>query len=253
MADIYDQLNRLESPDFFIGMHFEGRPQSSVSGKQMRNFLHARLGEIDYELALVLSQQVGGDALPKWPYEADGWKILFFPIPKPRDLRGLPGVRPLTVRSSLFRRRRTVDALRSKVISKAAAYGKPSFPFVVAVNLMDNTMRDEHAASALFGSFAVTVDLCSGDVVPTRKRDGALFDRRGSRYTRVSAVLITRGLTPWNVGHADARLWHNPWARRPYEGGLARLPQAVPMNGESRLLEGESVAQILDLPEGWPE
>jgi hypothetical protein len=47
MNDVYDALNRLHSPDFFIGMNVHGAPEAPVPAKQIRAFLKAKMDELD--------------------------------------------------------------------------------------------------------------------------------------------------------------------------------------------------------------
>ena len=106
---------------------------------------------------------------------------------------------------------------------------------------------------ALFGQeqFHVPVGLnrevTSEDIGFSRKRDGAWVGPMGSRYSRVSAVLIAVHLRPWSINDAVVRLYHNPRAEFEYKSVLTRLNQARLRDGVMRKIEGDSLADILEL------
>jgi len=86
-----------------------------------------------------------------------------------------------------------------------------------------------------------------------RNCDGAWRGPKGPTHTRVSAVLSTERLTPWDVGQRQMRLIHNPWATRP----LSNLPWGIEVREvvEDRLetIPGLTLAEIFGLSSDWPE
>jgi hypothetical protein len=91
----------------------------------------------------------------------------------------------------------------------------------------------------------------TGEIPLSRVPNGAWRCESGPRYTRVSAVLFTIDLSPWNVMDARMCLCHNPWAQRPYTLELSRLSLFL-IQEEDRMVwkEGESLDAILNLPSG---
>lgn len=92
---IYDVLDRLDSPDFFIGLQISGLPTSQVPARQIRAFLAKNLASVDPDEITRLYMTEGFEALPRWPFSHDDWTVEFYPIPKKPEARGKAGVRPI--------------------------------------------------------------------------------------------------------------------------------------------------------------
>ncbi len=256
MNDVYDVLNRMESPDFFVGMKLKGAPKTSPPAKRIKSFLAERIRLLDPDKMTDLFDAGGFDALPHWRYEHGGWQIDFFPIPKSADKRGKTGVRPLGLWFHEFTLVTTHQAVRNAIVSKGGRYGDLDLPYIIAVNVCGHPWDDTDAMEALFGTEQWTVDFTqSGEtkVEPTRARDGAWVNESGPRYTRISSVLMVNHVTPWHISERHVRLWHNPRAQRPYDSELTCLPQALLQGNRMEMVEGQSTATIFGLPLRWPE
>lgn len=114
---------------------------------------------------------------------------------------------------------------------------------------------DDDVAQALLGSeyFVVRWGLDGAkEAEERRKPDGAWFGPSGPRNTRVSAVLSTKGLSFWNLGEKRLTLWHHPRAARPLLGWPLDVDRYDPVGERMRRSAGRSIAELLDLPNGWP-
>lgn len=248
MHVVYDALNQMDSPDFYIGMKLYGAPATPPPARRIRNFLEQKLAPLNPDnIALRLTST---HHVPHWRYEHDGWEIDFFPIPKPSEMRGNAGVRPeeKQVSRSLVtwfhpeRQLYLTEAIRDGVLKKAGRYGELDLPYVIAINVLDSYMPvltgrgiiEGHLLTALFGP------------------DGALRSSSGPRYRRVSAVLLTALQSAWDISRAYICLCHNPYAQKPYTAELTRFPQLLPRNGQMELQPGASSGEIFGLPSGWP-
>lgn len=255
MNVVYDSINRLHSPDFFIGMDIQGTPQTPPPAGPIRSFLSKRLAGLDPDEMMTLLES-GLDALPHWHYKYEDWKIDFYPIPKSPENRGKPGTRPigLMFHGPQFMDSRT--AIRGALCAKAGRYGDLDLPYVVAVNALDRSTDFTDVMEALFGKEKYILDFPrsrSNESEMTRELDGVWTSKSGPRYTRLSAALVVIGLSPWNLPRANIRLYHNPWANLPYNSELTLLPQAVPLTGQMKLEDGKSLSDVFDLPYEWPE
>lgn len=257
MNEVYDALNRLDSPNFFIGLEIAGLPQSPPRAKRIRAFLKAQLNKLDLDEIAERWKSGGIKAVPHWRYEHEGWSITFYPIPKSPKLRGRSGARPIGM---LGHEPKFVDSstpIRNAILAKAGRYGDLDLPYVIAVNALDEASVDEtDIMDALFGAEQYTVALGPTGVISypevSRAPNGAWTSESGPRYTRVSAVLVAVRLSPWTVGSAAVWLIHNPWAQRPYSSPLTRLPQGTPEAGRMNWHDGDSLHDVLGLPSGWP-
>jgi len=250
-----DILDRLDSPNFFIGWKVRGSTQKPPAARKIKAFLKQRLAPLDPERVAGDLKSGGFNALPRWTYSHEGWLIEFFPIPKSTGLRGKPGVRSIGCELEAG----WVDArtsLRDAILEKAGKYGKLEYPFVVAVNSLAWHLDKTDVMEALFGKehflFTQTPSGISGPV-PRRAPDGVWTSPEGPRYTRLSAVLLFEGLFPWSLSHCPVCLYHNPWAEKTLQSELDRLPKAVPIPGDPlKWLEGDRLHSVFDLPADWP-
>lgn len=255
MDVVYDSINRLDSPNFFIGMDIQGTPQTPPPAGPIRSFLSKNLARLDPDKMMTLLES-GLDALPHWNYEYGDWKINFYPIPKSPEVRGKPGTRPIGLQfyGPQFMDSRTT--IRDALCTKAGRYGDLALPYVVAINALDRSTDFTDIMEALFGKEKYLIDLSrskSSEPEMTRELDGVWTSKSGPRYTRLSAALVAISLSPWNLPRANIRLYHNPWARIPYTSELTLLSQAIPITGRVELQDGRALSDIFDLPKNWPE
>ena len=87
----------------------------------------------------------------------------------------------------------------------------------------------------------------------SRDVDGVWQGPNGPTRRRVSAILSTERLTPWSLGQRRARLVVNPWARRPLTASPLDTDFWRVRDGVLERTAGASIAQLLDLSDGWPE
>lgn len=255
MNVVNDALNRLDSPNFFIGMDLSGAPRTPPSARKIRAELSKCLAQLDPDEVAAIIEAGGLEALPHWPYEHHGWRIEFFPIPKSPSARGKRGMGLIGTQMSEVRSLDSRTAIRDAIITKAKRYGDHQLPYIIAVNALEPGIDRIHAMEALFGKEQfVLVFTPSGPYNTKMERvpDGAWLGASGPRYTRVSAVLLVNHVLPRVIPRASICLYHNPWAKRPYKSVLNRLPQAILQDGRMEWQDGETLEMIFDLPPGWP-
>jgi hypothetical protein len=250
MNTVYDALDRLDSPDFFIGLDLRGAPDTPPPARRIRSFLAQRLSALDPEAVGRLVNEQGWRSVPHWRFEHEGWRIEFYPIPKSARVRGQPGVRPL---AAFFRQPQSVspsNAIKDAVVRKGQRYGDVDLPYVVAVNALGLFVGRGDVVDALFGHEQIVVPVGPNGPGPERfgrAPDGAWMGPAGPQYTRISGVLLATRLDPWNIPTAPVCLYHNPWARRPIPPALTSLPRAVAREGRLEFTEGRSLGDVL----GW--
>jgi hypothetical protein len=252
---VYDTLNRMESPNFFIGVEPVGSPTSSPPGREIRSFLERELAKLNPDDVAQLIEKGGYRAAPEWRFEAAGWRAKFFPIPKSPDARGKPGVRPLGMWFHGVHQITTWQAIRDSVLAKAGRYGELDLPYVVAVDVFAEHQDRIQVMEALFGQEQIVIRWSGGipgKAEPARAPNGVWTSETGPRNTRVSAVLIGENVLPSRAAAPTLCLYHNPWAKRAYRGALTRLPQAVPVVDHMEWRDGLHTADALGLPKDWP-
>ncbi len=255
---VYDALNEMESPNFFIGMKLKGSPKTSPKAKQIRSELASWLASLDPDEITELCRLRGIEAAPRYHYKRDGWEVEFFPIPKSAEARGKAGVRPIGLQLHEMHILNTTEAIKNAVTTKATLYGELDLPYIIAVNaLCEKSVDHDDAMDALFGKEQYTVSMTeSGEIESgelTRNLDGAWISLSGPINTRVSAVLLADRVLPWRIPQASVYLYHNPYAKIPYKSDeLDNLPQYVPRGQYMELQDRESLMTVLGLSSGWP-
>jgi hypothetical protein len=252
---VYDMIQKVESPNFFIGIRGRGGPRTPPRASDLCRRLERWLAGLDP--AAEAAQREGGvKALPGYAYEHDGWGVTFYAIPKSRKGRAKPGVRPIGIRSEGMTMGASHLAARQAIIGKAGRYGDlGGLPLVVAVNVPSRAFDPSAAVEALFGTEQVVATLDeAGDIetTPSRARDGVWTEGGTPIRTRVSAVLFAHQLSPWTLASVPLRLYLNPWAARSCPEALKSLPYAEAREGRLVYVDGAPSSQLWGLPEDWP-
>jgi hypothetical protein len=259
IAQVYDTLNAMESPNFFLAIRLRGAPATPPPGARLRGDLVRWLSGLDPDILGRTLDTVGLDGLPSYEWSHDGGDLFFFPIAKPPSLRGQQGIRPIGVKMPEMRIVNSHTAIKTAVCNKATKYGDLALPFVVAVNVSDRFRfaRDLDIMNALFGEENVTDTQRPDGTIdrrPGRSRNGAWFGPQGPQNTRVSAALVSLNMDVWNMAGQSPKMIHNPWAARPLSHDLWSLPQVIPNLTGNRLESkaGLTASEILGLPTPWP-
>lgn len=241
-----DSLNYLESPNFFISIDVDGLPRTPVPGREIRRTLERNLSHLNPELIDHFFESRDLHLVPHWTFEHDGLRITCSPLPKPPELRGLPGVRTLGMKTFGG----IIDSegpIKHAVIKKAGHYGILDLPLVVAVNATDFFLSDRDVLHALYGSF-------HGWPEPELLNDnrGVWGSFENPNWTRVSAILAILKLRSDKLV-IPVCLHHHPRPLRPYSGELTRLPQTRVTHNRLLTSDGQTIGSILGLGSDFPE
>jgi hypothetical protein len=257
LNQVYDALNGVRSPNFFIGIDVPEGPPSPPPGRALRAAIEAFVKDLDPDLLALAFQRDGFDALPRGVFQHEGWSLEYFPIPKSPNARGDTNIRPLGMMGSM--QAKWVDervALRDALLKKASRYGELGQPYIVAVNAVGQHLDLTDVMEGLFGKesfvFRAGADGRSQDPEMRRQRDGAWIGPKGPINTRVSAALIGSSIVPWSVAAYSPSIYHNPWAKHPSLDAFRELPTYSPVGQEMKLRAGATFRELVGLPEGWP-
>jgi hypothetical protein len=255
---VYETIDNMNSPNFFIGVKVHGSPSTPPPGRKWRGFLEKWLSELDPDAIGEKLKSDGLEGLPSITLNHDGWNVTFQAIPKSPKARGKQGVRPIGIRFFGFQECKEDEWIRKAIKEKATKYGNLDLPYLIAINVLSIFSNDDHMImDALFGKEGVTLyRLPSGgsDQKLTRAPNGAFRGPHGPQNTRVSGVIICNELLWGNITKINPVLWHNPWASFPFSQDSWAFPQYVPDPDKNRLepKSGRKAADLFGLPEGWP-
>ena len=90
MNQVYDTLNNLQSPDFYLGLHLEGAPDTPPAGTRLRGELSRWLATLDLEVIRQCYREERYEDIPTYEWNHEGWHIIFEPMPKGDSARGKP-------------------------------------------------------------------------------------------------------------------------------------------------------------------
>ncbi|MCL4439817.1 MAG: hypothetical protein M1609_04255 [Firmicutes bacterium] len=99
-------------------------------------------------------------------------------------------------------------------------------------------------------SIALSLAPCSGDdkkgseINVIKEKNSLWIGSGGPKYTRVSGVLFTCPINPWNIPTASVWLFHSPWGKIPYNSPLSILPQAILKEARIEWIPGVELYKI---------
>lgn len=223
---IYDALNEVDCPDYFINIEIEHAEKNQLPVSRLKAFVR---------------QQLDAKAPTPWRFESGQWVIEFGLMPRGARSRGRTGVRPLGIQFIPMHVIKSAEAIREAIRAKAKRYGSMDAPFIIAVNALCEHVDQHDETDALFG-----------DLGPYgRYPNGAWRDVRGPRNTRVSGVFIASRFEPWKLATTEVRLYHHPVAAMPYQGVLTRFPQEVVISGRITPSDGLTLRELFGVDEHW--
>jgi len=249
LKDVFQAIESIESPDFFLTLRTRGTPRKPLPVGRLKEKLEKWLTQLDYDSV------AAGERVDDYVYRAYGCRIEINVLPKTGS-RGQESGRTVGLYSS---EAKYIDkkAIKKSMKKKSTRYGMLDSPYIVAINTLEHGIDRDDMIDALFGTFGVCVQW-QGEYEASqqefRHADGAWNDSGGPVNTRVSGALITKGLSFWSLGQQrQMRLFYNPWAREPLEGFPLRVTTYFARDDFLEECYGFSVAELLNLEEGWPE
>lgn len=143
--------------------------------------------------------------------------------------------------------------IRTALEKKASKYGALDLPFVVGISVLEHCDERLDANPAFYGTENFVFNFATGEAEQKGLlRDGTWMGHKGPCNQNVSAVLLGSPIHPWNLATAPVRLWHHPFATRPYSSVLTAFPQAIFRNGRVDFVPGRTLGDMLGLPANWP-
>jgi hypothetical protein len=253
-ADMYDKVNDLDSPNFYLGIRSIGSPSESLSKKDLNKKLEAWLRTLDPDM--VASDYSLGKEYPSLELPFEGCRVTFEAIPKGPKNRGREGIRTLGIILPETVTGNARLAVRDAVALKARKYKELPRPLIVAVNVMSEFCHEIDVMDGLIGTEGVTEVLQPDGTVKTlwnlRDPNGAWYGPAGPRNYTVSAAMVVAQLSPWTIALDTPELIHNPWAKLPLDQSLWPLPQRVVSNNRVTRKAGQGSKALLGLPDPWP-
>lgn len=249
---LYDQINQLELPDYFINLHRIYIPRGGQpSGKKLKQFILNCYRNLNYESVLTLMENNASHLIPRLTYKENELEIDFNFIPVAKEYRERTNHKPIGIYPGGTKLGNFGETLRTKITKKANKYGKLNSPFIIAVNCLGWGIHKRDEIHALFGIDGIDSLNSSNEIQLDENINGAWYGSNGPRNKRVSGVIFTK-VYPWNLAKADITFYHNPWATYPYEGQLTKFPQMIFSDNKFKSIPGITFGEALSLDFDWP-
>jgi hypothetical protein len=209
------------------------------------------LANINYDEVFESSEKRDIDALPLLKYEDENINLELKLYPVSKELQNSKYHRPIGGGPMEFKWMNLEYNLRNALHKKSSKYSKPDCPFLISLNYNGFPLNKEDIINTLFGTEEIHLDNNTGESNVTRDRNGFWLGKSGAKNTSVSAVLFS-SLNPYNLHVTEIIIFHNPWARYPYEGNLNELTNYRITNGELNVMDGKKVKDLINIPNDWP-
>lgn len=253
MNQVYDALNNLESPDFYLGMHIDGIPNTPPAAARLRRELSRWLANLDREAIQQATLEQRYEDIPTYEWNHEGWRIVFEPMPKGDRARANTSIRPIGLTMPTRARRLTLDeSLRDGVAAKDR-YGRLALPFVIAIQVIEEFRIDKiDVMNGLLGPEAIAFN-DEGRPRHARVPNGAWVSRSGPVHRTISAAMAWSTLEPWNFTRIEPIVVHNPYAYNPLPNDTLPVAQNVVDHQNELLVEqpGLSMEALMGLPKDW--
>lgn len=246
---VYDSIDRLDSPNFFLGVRIQGKPDTPPPGKKWKIMLAHWLLTLNPDAVLKKKEH-----FPEKTLTHDGWIVTFEAIPKGSRSRGKPGIRPIAAHMFDFKKLNIAEQIRNSIEAKVSKYGEISFPYLLAVNVHDLFFREEMAWDVLFGDEYLLISSIRSETELQRAQNGIFNKPKGHRNCGTSAVIFFNNLSCFGISKIIPILYHNPWATNPFDATLWPFLQ-FKSNEEKNFMKKEAgidVSEYFGLSSSWP-
>lgn len=233
-SNILDAIDSVNSPDFLITASFENSdPKSQPKASSIRQFLQERIDTLEWSQVYREYEQHG--TLPKWHWSQDHWDVELTASPVTEEGRQNRSAVSRVTGAVLHKASivRVDEAIRSNVLGKVNRYGKIGIPFVIAVNVIRESVfcDDEVIMEALCGKEVFHVTLHPGGsqtTVPDRNLEGIWTDpKKGMINQHMSGLLVLPGLGCSTIELMQPTLWHHPQGLHPIYSNALRIRQRI--------------------------
>lgn len=247
---IYDIINQTDSPNFWLQIEkLNFKTEQQPSAKKVVRYLESMLPEHNPDLVSDNLETLGISGIPSISFEDEKLSMIIKLIPKPKEIRGKEGLRPIGMYPSEWFVGGSDDSIKSALSKKASRYGKLDKPFLICINSKSFRGTDNYdVMDALFGSTSISysTDPNNRNERIGRGMNGFFKDSSGPKYTKVSAVMINRLI----LGHVkEVKYWFvkHPFAQNELNFDKFEIEKIFVEKNKIITKEGKTIREILDL------
>jgi hypothetical protein len=257
-ASIYDAINQISSPYFWLEIECLRETQTTPSLRSLKQQLGEWLRALDPNdsgFADLATQSEPWNSWPSYDWRQEGWHIRIKAIPKGPIFRGKSNAPTI----GIYMPNQAIMVndqfeIRERLNDKAKKYGQQDKPYVIALLSLRVTTSETEILAALFGSDWESPQSIREGNTRHGSGEGLWLSEAGPMRRNVSAVLTSTAVRPWMVARANVVVIHNPWADHPV---TAELPfasvHADVADGTLRTSSAAlSAAELFGIDPDWP-
>ncbi len=250
---LLDIINKTNSPNYFLELNevlFKKKEQPK--GRNIVSFIENRIQTFEDKNSISTNELTFD--YPQFVYEDEIVKVIFSLIRKSEKIRGKSGIRPIGIYpSSHAMWGGADDSIKTAFKKKVKKYGNLDKPLLLCINSLSLKGVDKiDILNAFFGSEQISwsTDPSNRDEKFSRAFDGLFSDKKGSKNTKISGILVTKvyctnlETTPhWFIEH--------PFAKLPLKSDFEIFDKIAVRDNRIKEFPGTSIKDILNIPNGW--
>jgi hypothetical protein len=247
---VFDELNKLHSPDFMLDSQVRGKLTSNPRLKEIRAVFQSWIDQLDpqtinengydYFTSHSKSFQQGTRIITLRPVALDpGVKVN--PVSRP--------FLPPVIADFVDSKRPIIGGIQEK----PRRYKNLDRPLIVAINSLDlSGVSRSEILSVLFGNTENTGHEDSARIIPSPDNRNLKRVWSPSQNTNLSAIILFNELQPNSITQAPFCLYENPWAAYSIPSSLRNIPHAKVEGEIVNWYKGNSASTVLGISETWP-
>lgn len=240
-------------PYFMVSVRTSGLPATQPSAKKLLQQVKNWLDSLDPDLIARNIDLHGWDSAPSFDWSHEDWSLSFRPIPIVAERRGNGGpiMGMITGEGGWVNSRAPI---REALNYKSSKYGRLDKALLVAVNVDAIALRRMDEMQALYGEEYLQTLVGEEHAQPTLARapNGAWRGPSGPRGRRASGAWLFNSLNMYSLGEAKQTVYFHPCPNVELPSTLRSLPFAEVLHDQVNWSEGRSIAELLEIPSGWP-
>lgn len=252
LRGVFDAINRMTSPNFFVDLHIGRVGPWAPSTKGLKAEVETWLSGLDPDK--IDPTDLLSSTGERYRWVRDGWELEFRPMPIRADARGRANHRPLGMWSSGEARQVNDEApLRDALKDKGSAYGKLDRPLLLALNMNTGFDRSFETMNALYGTAMVVFKQADPEGAYNSRSQNGYFGYPGAwRHPHIAGVLIGPNIAPEIAATIAPTLWVHPSATESVPS-LDIWHQAALDGGQvETVLAQKQPRELLELVPDWP-
>ncbi len=239
---LWDTLNEISSPDFFLHLETQGKLESLPTKRDLTRHFQKLIKETDYsdQLRIYMLCDQNPNLLPTTLFQHGNWTLIGRLIPV------LPENRPKTGRL-IWRYPSRVSYIDDIGKTKDRLYEKANQHKIVEnlIIALQCDQTNDRLDEALMGkrgrSFRgqreITRTGAFQSLFYNRRSDGFWANNSGSQNQHVLGVVAFSNLHPWSIGNTKAVFYSNPYVDKPLPDWTKSITHAEYSDGEVSIVE----------------